>query len=95
MGQGAQHSKDLTRWFKEFEGWTVHIPQTPEEAYSMLIQSVKGDKPVMYVLHRELFDAIDGVKILEAGPIKLCGASQRHEQLFYGDRYVSGQSRVN
>ena len=94
MGQGAQHSKDLSRWFKEFEGWTVMIPQTPQEAYIMLSESVKGNKPVMYVLHRELFDAVDGKQIPEAGGIKLCGASQRHEELFYGDRFVSAKSRV-
>ena len=23
MGQGAQHSKDLSPWFKKFQGWTV------------------------------------------------------------------------
>lgn len=94
MGQGAQHSKDLTRWFKEFQGWTVCVPQTPKEAYAMLKESVKGDKPVMYVLHRELFDAIEGKKISEAGPIRLCGASQRHEQLFYGDSFISGESKI-
>jgi pyruvate/2-oxoglutarate/acetoin dehydrogenase E1 component len=94
MGQGAQHSKDLTRWFKEFEGWTVRVPQTPQEAYAMLMESVRGDKPIMYVLHRELFDATAGKKVPEAGPIRLCGASQRHEQLFYGESFISGESRV-
>ncbi len=94
MGQGAQHSKDLTRWFREFQGWTVFVPQTPREAYTMLKESVQGDKPIMYVLHRELFDATDGKRVPEAAGIQLCGASQRHEQLFYGESFVSGKSRV-
>lgn len=82
-GQGAQHSKDLTMWFQRFEGWKVMVPQTPHEAYSMLKSSISGDKPVMYVLHRELFDSKDG-KVIEAPEyIRLCGASKRHEAKFY------------
>lgn len=94
MGQGAQHSKDLSKWFQEFEGWTVLIPETPEQAYEMLIQSINGDKPVLYVIHRELFDLPFGKKMPPVGPIRLCGASQRHEKIFYGADYVSGKSKV-
>lgn len=86
MGQGAQHSKDLTSWFENFEGWTVRVPQTPIEAYGMLKRSIAGDKPVMYAIHRELFDAPEGKTIETQKYIKLCGASQRHEREFYAGR---------
>lgn len=85
MGQGAQHSKNLTAWFEKFEGWTVKVPETPEQAYSMLKESIFGDGPVMYVIHRELFDAPAGKKIVTPDGIRLCGTSQRHEKAFYGD----------
>lgn len=83
MGQGAQHSKDLTSWFQKFEGWTVKVPQTPQEAYSMLKESIEGDKPVLYAIHRELFDSPVGKKVKTEEYIRLCGASQRHEHEFY------------
>ena len=94
MGQGAQHSKDLTSWFKDFEGWTVKIPETPDEAYEMLKESINGDKPVLYVIHRELFDRPDRKKIVVSNEIKLCGASQRHEAEFYGDDFISAIEKV-
>lgn len=85
MGQGAQHSKNLTTWFENFEGWTVRVPQTPAEAYSMMKDSVMGNRPVMYVIHRELFNAAEGKRVETPHYIRLCGASQRHEKAFYGD----------
>lgn len=85
MGQGPQHSKNLTRWFETFEGWTVRVPMTPSEAYSMLKESISGDRPVLYAIHRELFDAHKGKTIETPEYIRLCGASQRHEREHYGD----------
>lgn len=75
MGQGAQHNKDLTSWFRMFEGWTVKVPANPNEAYSMLKESIAGDKPVMFVAHRELFDLPEGKKIVMPDYIYLRGAS--------------------
>lgn len=84
MGQGAQHSKNFSVWFERFEGWTVKTPQTPSEAYAMMKESIAGDKPVLYVIHRELFDAPEGKKVYAPEVIRLCGASQRHEREHYG-----------
>lgn len=84
MGQGAQHSKDLTAWFDKFDGWTVRVPKNPTEAYQMLKESIAGNKPVMYVIHRELFDKHEGKVITIPDKVRLCGASQRHEREFYG-----------
>lgn len=86
MGQGAQHSKNLTTWFRNFEGWRTMVPQTPGEAYSMLKSSIAGDRPTMYVIHRELFDRKEGGEIMTPEYIGLCGASQRHEKAFYEPR---------
>lgn len=83
-GQGAQHSKDLTFWFQRCEGWNTCVPQTPEEASGMLRDSVLGDKPTMYVLHRRLFNASKGERVVTPQEIKFCGASKRHMEAFYG-----------
>ena len=85
MGQGAMHSKDLSIWFQRFEGWKVCIPENPTQAYEMLKESIFGDVPVMFVVHRELFDLPHGKKIVTPEYIKLCGASPLHEKEFYGD----------
>ncbi len=82
-GQGAQHSKDITFWFQRFEGWNVCVPQTPDEAGDMLRNSIDGDKPTLFVLHRRLFNAVEGTRIVTPQEIRLCGASRRHMDEFY------------
>ena len=84
-GQGPAHSKDLTHWFHRFEGWTTRVPQTPTQGYEMLKESIFGDRPVLYVIHRELFDATDGRVIPMPESVRLCGTSKRHEAAFYGE----------
>lgn len=85
-GQGAQHSKDFTFWFQRFEGWNTCVPQTPTEASDMLKTAIFGDKPTMYVLHRRLFNASEGTKVVVPQYVGLCGASKRHNEEFYRDR---------
>jgi pyruvate/2-oxoglutarate/acetoin dehydrogenase E1 component len=83
MGQGPQHSKNLSFWFKNFEGWTVKTPYSPSEAYTMLKESVNGDKPVIYVIHREFFNLKTRQKKNNHNKIRLCGASRIYEKKFY------------
>ena len=83
-GQGAQHSKDITFFFQRFEGWNVCVPQSPTEAAEMLNASLNGTKPTMYVLHRRLFNAKEGARIEIPQEVRLCGASKRHNEAFYG-----------
>jgi len=85
-GQGAEHSKDFTFVFQRWEGWNVCVPQTPTEAAEMLDASLNGSKPTMYVLHRRLFNAKEGTRIVIPQEVKLCGASKRHNEEFYRDR---------
>lgn len=84
-GQGPQHSKDLTGWFARMEGWTVAKPETPQEAYDMMLKSIFGDRPVMYVLHRIMFNETGRVVIPIQERVGICGTSKRHEAEFYGD----------
>lgn len=84
MGQGAQHSKDLSSWFKKFQGWKVVTPESPIQAHDFLLDSIFGKSPTLFVIHRELFDAKEPKKLVLTDQINLCGASRRHERLFYG-----------
>ena len=82
-GQGPQHSKNLTPWFRTLDGWTVVEPDSPVAAHDMLWNAIFGDKPVLYVAHREFFKATGRVSLPSPGRIGLCGASRRHEAKFY------------
>ncbi len=83
-GQGAQHCKDLTFWFERFEGWNVAVPDTPQSAYACMKAAIEGDKPTLYVIHRWLWEQPAGTKVAIPHEIKLCGASKRHMEAFYG-----------
>ena len=82
-GQGAQHSKNFTHWFARFEGWDCRVPQTPKQGYDYLKEAIFSDRPTMYVIHRELFDAAEGKIIPIPESVRLCGTSKRHEAEFY------------
>ena len=84
-GQGPQHSKNLTPWFRMMDGWTVMEPDSPQQAKLYLLAAVLGDRPVMYVVHREHFGATEQFFTPDPDRIGLCGASARHERAFYGD----------
>jgi pyruvate dehydrogenase E1 component beta subunit len=82
-GQGPQHSKNLAPWFRMLDGWTVVEPDSPRSARDLLLESVFGDTPVLYVAHREFFGHVGLVELPRPERIGLCGASQRHEAKFY------------
>lgn len=83
MGQGPQHSKDLTIWFKKFEGWNVEVPNSPSDAEKKLKKCLKSNRPNIYVIRRELFNETSKSRIKIMDKIKLCGASKYHEKKFY------------
>lgn len=83
MGQGPQHSKDLTPMFNAFDGWEVVVPTSAPTAYSMLMDAITGDKPVIYAAHRHLFNTTGTSIIRNWNVIRLCGSSKRHETVFY------------
>lgn len=82
-GQGPQHSKNLTGWFRSLEGWTVLEPTSPQAAGKELLDAVFGNAPVLYVLHREFFKDTSEIVPPVSDRVRLCGASQRHEREFY------------
>lgn len=83
-GQGPQHSKNLSHWFREFEGWKVQDPESPEEARAGLLGAIFGSAPTLFLAHREAFARDARYKPPEPSGVRLCGASARHEAEFYG-----------
>ena len=54
--QGAQHSQSLHSWFAHIPGLRVVMPATPADARDLLIASVLGPDPVVYIDDRWLYD---------------------------------------
>ena len=85
-GQGPQHSKNFGAWFRDFEGWRVVEPTSPEEARAGLLGAIFGSAPTLLLAHREAFALDHGFKPSQHAGVRLCGASARHEAEFYRNK---------
>jgi pyruvate dehydrogenase E1 component beta subunit len=54
-GQGPQHSKSLHAWFAHLPGLRVAMPTTPYDAKGLLLESILGECPSIFVEGRSLF----------------------------------------
>ncbi len=76
-GQGPTHSQNLHSWFAHIPGLKVVCPSNPNDAYSLLINSINDPNPVIFLEHRWLhnsqtdnFNESNDVKIGKAKIIK-------------------------
>ena len=60
-GQGAQHSKSIHAWFAHLPGIKVAMPSTAYDAKGLLLESIFGEDPVVFIEHRSLFSMVDQV----------------------------------
>ena len=83
-GQGAQHSKDLTNWFSDFEGWAAYRADSVARAYGTMRESTRQKWPVFCALYRELFSSSEMAAYRRNSDIiGLCGAGESYERAFY------------
>ena len=54
-GQGPQHSKSLHAWFAHLPGLRVAVPATADDAKGLLLESIFGEAPGIFVEGRALF----------------------------------------
>jgi pyruvate/2-oxoglutarate/acetoin dehydrogenase E1 component len=54
-GNAAQHSDRLHSLFKSIPGLKIVAPNTPQDAYSLLRDSISDDNPVLFFADRTLF----------------------------------------
>ncbi len=54
--QGAQHSQSLYSWFAHIPGLRVILPATASDARDLLVASVLGRDPVLYIDDRWLYE---------------------------------------
>lgn len=60
-GQGPQHSKNLQAWFAHLPGLKVAVPATAHDAKGLLLESIFGESPVVFIEQRALFGMKDEV----------------------------------
>lgn len=60
-GQGPQHSKSLHAWFAHLPGLRVAIPSTAYDVKGLLLESLLGETPTIFVEGRGLYSMTDQV----------------------------------
>lgn len=60
-GQGPQHSKSLHTWFAHLPGLRVAIPATAYDVKGLLLESLLGETPTIFVEGRGLYSMTDHV----------------------------------
>jgi acetoin:2,6-dichlorophenolindophenol oxidoreductase subunit beta len=60
-GQGPQHSKNLQTWFAHVPGLNVAVPATAYDAKGLLLESILGQTPTLFVEGRGLYSMTDHV----------------------------------
>tara|TARA_B100000925_G_scaffold263599_1_gene221620 strand:- start:288 stop:1340 length:1053 start_codon:yes stop_codon:yes gene_type:complete len=56
-GQGPTHSQNLHSWFAHIPGLKVVAPTNPNDAYSLLRNSIEDPNPVIFLEHRWLHNS--------------------------------------
>lgn len=54
-GQGPQHSKSLHAWFAHLPGLRVAMPATAYDAKGLLLESIFGETPAVFIEGRSLY----------------------------------------
>ena len=57
-GSGPFHSQTLESIYSHFPGLVVMTPATVEDAYSMLLEAIKVDDPVIFCEHKYLYNRL-------------------------------------
>jgi pyruvate/2-oxoglutarate/acetoin dehydrogenase E1 component len=60
-GQGPQHSKSLHSWFAHLPGLRVAVPSTAYDVKGLLLESLLGEAPTIFVEGRGLYSMTDHV----------------------------------
>ena len=65
----AQHSQSFEAWFAHLPGVVVACPATPQDNHDMLLAALRGEDPVIYLEHKELWGLKGEVDDGRAAPL--------------------------
>lgn len=51
---GAQHNNSVEVWFAHMPGLLVAVPSTPSDAKGLIKTALRGEDPVMFLMHKKL-----------------------------------------
>ena len=57
---GAQHAQSLESWFMHTPGINVVVPSTPADARGLMLTSIFGDDPTLFIEHSEMLFNVKG-----------------------------------
>src|SRR5246127_4664809 len=66
-GSGPVHSQSLESLYAHFPGLVVMTPATVEDAYTMLLEAVEIDDPVIFCEHKYLYNRLKADTLPETG----------------------------
>jgi pyruvate/2-oxoglutarate/acetoin dehydrogenase E1 component len=66
-GSGPFHSQSLESLYAHFPGLVVMTPATVDDAYTMLLEAIAIDDPVIYCEHKFLYNRLKVDALTEAG----------------------------
>ena len=58
---GAQHNNSVEVWFAHMPGLLVAVPSTPADVKGLLKTALRGEDPVMFLMHKRLGGAREEV----------------------------------
>lgn len=76
----AQHSQSLEAWFAHLPGVVVMCPATPQDNHDLLAEALRGEDPVVYLEHKELWGLrgpVDPAAALPAGRARVLRRGDR------------------
>jgi pyruvate dehydrogenase E1 component beta subunit len=77
MGRGtaAQHTQSLEAWFVHVPGLKVVVPSTPADAKGLLKSALRGEDPVLFFEHKQLYalkgDVPEGDHLIPLGQARV------------------------
>jgi pyruvate/2-oxoglutarate/acetoin dehydrogenase E1 component len=66
-GSGPFHSQNLESLYAHFPGLVVMTPATVDDAYTMLLEAIEIDDPVIYCEHKYLYNRLKVDSLTETG----------------------------
>ena len=66
-GSGPFHSQSLESLYAHFPGLVVMTPATVEDAYTMLLEAIEIDDPVIFCEHKYLYNRLKAETLPESG----------------------------
>ncbi|MDR0846328.1 MAG: hypothetical protein LBN08_02325 [Lactobacillales bacterium] len=63
FGAASQHSQSIEGWFANIPGLKIVMPNSPQDAYTCLIEAYRDNNPVVFLEHKVLYNMTGRVEL--------------------------------